>query len=79
MDAIAAALAVHSPLTDLELLLETLRRFLGKPRLSNSGVARELAANSSLESAYGSALGYLQEAEIVWQDSEGGGWLMLNV
>ena len=75
MDAIAAAVARHDgPTPDNLLFRNTLRVFLQRPRLSLAGVPAALRKNGSLQSAFGSACGYLQQGGVIARISDGTAW-----
>lgn len=72
MDAIAAAIARHKrPLRDKELFRNALRIHLEKPKLTVRGIQAVLRQNGSLEPAFGSARGYLEEAKIIVRNKDG--------
>lgn len=75
MDAIAFAILKNSGLTANNLLLRnTLRVLLNRPRLSNAGLPAALRKDSSLEPAFHSALGYLEQGSVIARAADGAAW-----
>ena len=72
MDAIVAVVSSHDgPTPDSLLFRNTLRVFLGRPRLSLAGVPAAMRKEASLQSAFGSACSYLEQGGVMARTSDG--------